>query len=106
MSEQTNNGGVHAGPYGVTVHEMTVQQIRDYLRDAAKGQTGDLVDVLLLGDCELSTMKRMCSITDAQIAEFKPSQLQEIKAKCRELNPDFFGMLTKLEGLAKAQPAN
>lgn len=106
MVHETNGCELQVGSQSVFVREMTVQQIRDYLRDAAKGQTGDLVDVLLLGDCELSTMKRMCSITDAQIAEFKPSQLQEIKAKCRELNPDFFGLLTKLEGLAKAQPAN
>lgn len=106
MVQETNSCELQVGSQSVIVREMTVQQVRAFLQDAAKGGTGDVVDALLLGDCELGTLKRMCTLTDEQINELKPSELQAVKAKCQELNPDFFAMLTKLTDLAKAQPAN
>lgn len=106
MVQETNSCELQVGSQSVIVREMTVQQVRAFLQDAAQGGAVDVVDAMLLGDCELNTLKRMCTLTDEQIDQLKPSELQAVKAKCQELNPDFFALLTKLEDLARARAAN
>lgn len=100
MVQETNSCELQVGETSIIVREMTVQQVRAFLQSAAKGENVDVVDGLLLGDCELGTLKAMSSITAEQIDQLRPSQLQAVKAKCKELNPDFFAMLTKLQGMA------
>lgn len=106
MVHETNSCELQVGSQSITVREMTVQQVRAFLQDAAKGGTTDTVDALILDDCELSTLRSMCSLTVDQIGEMKPSELEAVKDKCKELNPHFFAMLAKLTDMAKAQPAN
>tara|TARA_R110001606_G_scaffold345513_1_gene494379 strand:+ start:11009 stop:11329 length:321 start_codon:yes stop_codon:yes gene_type:complete len=106
MVHETNSCELKVGSQSVTVHEMTVQQVRAFLQDAAKGAPVDAVDSLILGDCELSTLRSMCTLTDDEMGELKPSELEAVKAKCKELNPHFFALLAKLTDMAKAQPAS
>jgi len=106
MVHETNSCELKVGSQSVTVREMTVQQVRTFLQDAAKGVSTDTVDALILGDCELSTLRSMCTLTEEQIDALKPSELEAVKAKCKELNPHFFALLTKLTDMAKVHLAN
>jgi len=41
----------------------------------------------------------MTSLTADQIDAMRPSQLEQVIKACKEMNPDFFGMLVRLEAL-------
>lgn len=106
MVHETNSCELQVGSQSVTVREMTVQQVRAFLQDAAKGVATDTVDALILGDCELHTLRSMCTLTEEQMGAMKPSELEAVKAKCKEMNPHFFALLAKLTDMAKVHLAN
>ncbi|MNR32767.1 hypothetical protein D3C85_1503830 [compost metagenome] len=59
----------------------------------------------MLGECTLSDIQRMTTLTTEDIDGMRPSQLREVLAACKELNPDFFGLLRLLRMLVKAPAA-
>ena len=93
----TNSKELQLGSISVTVRELTVIQVRDWL--AAMVQPGDQVDIIdqaFFHECSLSDLQRMTSLTHAQIDQLRPSDLRQVIALCKELNPDFFGFMARL----------
>lgn len=98
MSQHTTNSRELAfGDIRITVREMTVLQVRGWLAEDS-AQEG-LIDTAFLPDCAFSDLKRMSTLTDAQIDTLRPSQLREVVELCKELNPDFFDFLRRVKDL-------
>lgn len=95
--QTTNSRELMLGDKPVIVREMTVMQVRQWLADMQQlGDQRDLIGEALLGECALSDLQRMTTLTAAAIDALRPSQLREVLAVCKELNPDFFGLMRRL----------
>lgn len=97
---------VTLGALEVTVHELTVPQIRAELASAdALAEDADLVDAWLIEGMPLWDLSVYCSLTREQIAEHNlaPSQIRQVVEKIRELNRDFFGMWARVKEFAAPQ---
>ncbi|MBG0848418.1 hypothetical protein EGJ86_10355 [Pseudomonas sp. o96-267] len=93
----TNSKEIQLGSIAVTVREMSVLQVRTWLAELLNPQPQrDLVDEALFTDCAIPDLLRMTSLTREQVDELRPSQLQEVIALCKELNPDFFAFMGRL----------
>lgn len=100
MTQHTTNSKELAfGEIRITVREMTVQQVRSWLSEENPDE--GLIDVAFFSDCSFSDLKRMSSLTDEQLDALRPSQLREVLAVCKELNPDFFDFLRRVKDLLK-----
>lgn len=103
MITQTNSRELKIGEFHITIREMTVLQVRNLLQDAANSsERFDVVDNWLIQDASLSDLKRMSTLTDEQINALHPSDLRQIAETCKELNPDFFGLLARLTAVSQA----
>lgn len=84
----------------IKVKELTVAEVRHWMMDMvaqeeSKTPADNITIVLDQGLFEgigLSDIVRMTDLTKCQIEHFTPSELQVVIQKCKELNPDFFGM--------------
>ncbi|MOA53339.1 hypothetical protein D3C78_1767880 [compost metagenome] len=82
---------------------MTVLQVREWMAAMhTPAAPRDLVDEALFRDCSLADLQRMSSLTAADIDALRPSQVREVIALCKELNPDFFALM----GLLVRAPAD
>lgn len=79
-------------------------QVRAWLQSYDPTATIDVVAAFLFPDCTLDEIKRMTDLTDDRINELKPSQVQEVIAVCKELNPHFFAMQARLAPVSQLQP--
>lgn len=86
------------GERNVQVLELTLGEIRAWLRDISTGgaSAGDLVDALLFADFDPDALRRMTGMTSEQLDAFTPSELHQVAAACREVNPDFFAMRQRM----------
>ncbi|WP_033998010.1 hypothetical protein [Pseudomonas paraeruginosa] len=98
----TNSKEITLGDKSVLVRELTVLQVRDWLAEMQQpGTPRDPVDEALFPECSLTDLQRMTSLTAADIDQLRPSQLREVLALCKELNPSFFafmGLVTRSPG--------
>lgn len=90
------------GARDVKVRELTVKEIRAWLAEGVMKDLKDLeklsaVDLVLLDDVSLSDLKIMTDITDEEIDESAPSQLEGLRDFCKEVNKGFFVLRKKLE---------
>lgn len=93
----TNSKELQLGAVAVTVRELTVLQVRSWLADTiAPKEQLDVVDQVLFSECSLSDLQRMTSLTLEQINQLRPSELRQVIALCKELNPDFFAFMGRL----------
>lgn len=94
----TNSKELLVGNISVVVRELTMLQVRTWIAEMTAPASGelDLVDEGFFADCAISDLKRMTSLTDEQINHMRPSELRQVIALCKELNPDFFGFLGRL----------
>lgn len=93
----TNSKEIQLGSISVTVRELTVLQVRDWLSAMVQpGEQVDITDQAFFNECSLSDLQRMTSLTLAQIDQLRPSELRQVIALCKELNPDFFGFRARL----------
>jgi hypothetical protein len=88
----TNSKELMLSDTPVTVRELTVLQVRNWLSEAEQPKARDVVSEALFSDCSLGDLQRMTSLTAGQIDALRPSQIREVIALCKELNPDFFGL--------------
>lgn len=109
MITQTNSRELKVGEFHITIREMTVSQVRNLLQDAvisfeqpASDMASYLINNWLIQDASLSDLKRMSTLTDEQINALHPSDLRKIAETCKELNPDFFGLLARLTAASQA----
>lgn len=78
----------------VTVHELTVSQMREYLAQA-ETQRQVMIDPiidLLFEDCSLRDVVAMSDLDLADFDAMTPAEIQQVIDACRDINPHFFGM--------------
>lgn len=80
----------------ITVKEMTLAEIRNWLADNEQAEARDIVGALLLDDCPLADLQRFCDATAEQIDNMTQSELHEMLDAAKELNPDFFHLRAQL----------
>jgi|SRR5690554_36843 len=89
------------GDKEVICRELTVGQIRQLLASAAPS---DLTGAALFEDLALGDLPTMTTLTEDDVANALPSELESIIEGCKEANPHFFAMLARLTTKAP-QPA-
>jgi hypothetical protein len=87
---------VQIGDREVVVREMTLGEIRAWLKAASSVALVDTVDALLFEDFRPCDLKAMVS-ADVDLDAFTPSELRELLPACQEVNADFFALLAKAE---------
>ncbi len=92
---------IEVGGKLVEVKEMTVGEIRAWLKDSG-AVSGDLVDATLFEDYSLPDLARMTSLTAADVADLAPSELRLVFEAAREVNADFFLMRSRVLALGRA----
>lgn len=93
-------------PLAVTVRELTVGEIRAWLKEVqSQSPEIDVVDVMLLRDVSLQDVARLTSLTHAQIETVGPSKLKEVVAVAREINDAFFDLRARLLTVAAVIPS-
>ena len=86
---------VKIGDKEVTVHELTVAQVRDMAQAAAVDQSDPLAN-WLIEDVPFVVLASMTTITVEALDEWRPSEIKQLAEVCREVNPDFFDMNRRL----------
>ncbi|WPP46611.1 hypothetical protein [Pseudomonas sp. AN-1] len=100
MTQHTTNAKeLMLGEVPVTVREMTVLQVRNWLAEMQNpGVKRDLVGEALFLDCSFTDLQRMTTLTHEQLNALCPSQIRQVIDLCKELNPDFFAFMGLLAG--------
>ena len=90
-----------ADDFPVTVKELTVGEVRNWLLDAETGVSDDPLHSLALEECSLADLARMCDVDARALEDYTPSQLAPLVAVAKELNPHFFRVRAALSGVAR-----
>lgn len=99
------------GGHDITVRELTVGEVRAWLASVEQIATEidsgrpDVVALFLLDDCTFADLQRMSTVTAEQLDSLGQAELRDLAAKCRELNPDFFGLRSRLLSLGRQREA-
>lgn len=96
--QRTNSREIVVDGQAIICRELTVLQVRDWLNDMVQSTADDPLDAALFADCALGDVKRMTDLSDERINTMRPSQLEQVIAVCKELNPHFFGLLGRVAG--------
>lgn len=86
----------------VTVKELTVGEVRDWLVKTQNDTSGDPLHALALDECNLADLSEMCDIEVQDLEAYAPSDLAELIATCKSLNPHFFRLRAALASVARA----
>lgn len=98
----TNSREVVVGERRVTVRELTVGDVRNWLKEVSTDSTISAVDMLLIPEISLPDLTRMTNLSVGDLDAWQPSQLRELMMVAKELNADFFGLrgrLMKIDGV-------
>jgi len=101
---------VEVGGRTVTVYELTVAEVRQWLKELAgrkgegeKRDAADLaVDAGLYEDMQLEEIARMTDLTVEDMDAMTPSELRVVADACKEANAHFFAMRERLAALGRA----
>lgn len=90
----------------VKVRELTVAEIRDWLKDLASTDPDreiDLADWLLFQDegLRLADFRRMTDLSAADLEAMAPTELEALLARCKEVNPRFFTALARVRAMGE-----
>lgn len=81
---------VPVGSKTVNVVELTVLQVREWIAAVESGDIVDPLRALVLDDCTLDDLARMCDFSGDDLEQFTHAELLAIRDKARALNPHFF----------------
>lgn len=87
---------IELGESRITVKELTLAEIRNWLAEDEQAEERDIVGALLLDDCPLADLLRFCDATAEQIDGMTQSELHTLLGVAKEMNPDFFHLRSKL----------
>ena len=93
---------VQVGERTVIVKELTVGAVRDWLVEAESGSGEDPLHALALDDCSLADLARMSDIRAADLEGYAPSDMAELVAAAKALNPHFFRVREALISVSRA----
>jgi len=85
------------GDKEVTVHELTVAQVREMAKATAEDQSDPLAN-WLIEDTPFIVLCSMSTVAVESLDEWRPSEIKQLADVCREVNPDFFDMNRRLSG--------
>lgn len=88
-----------------TVRELTVGEIRVWLKELTLESTPDLVTEALFDEVSLGDLARMTDLTVGDMDALLPSQLRLLMETAREINRDFFALRAKLTMAARTMAA-
>lgn len=87
-----------AGGRGIQCRELTVTEIRDWLKSMnTQAQSPDLVGETLLPQFSLEDLEQMTDATPETLAGMTPSELRQLGDDCKAVNPDFFDLRERIE---------
>lgn len=82
---------IDIGGRTVTVRELTVGEIRDWVTEIESGRKAiDVAGEFLFDDCSVDDLVRMSDMPRGAFDNLAPSQIDPIREAARELNPGFF----------------
>lgn len=85
----------------IVVNELSVSQVREWLKNNDSATNPDLIDSLLFEDFVLSDLACFTNLTGSIIDTMPPSDLRKVVDCIRELNPHFFGLRDRLVEMGK-----
>lgn len=86
----------------VTVKELTVAEVRAWLKEFEDEKpVADLACDALFEECSLTDLVRMSDQGLAALTQMTESQIAQIIAAAKELNPRFFAMRARLYAAAE-----
>ena len=86
---------------GATARELAFGEVRDWLVETETGQAEDPLHALALEECSLADLARMSSILVRELEGYAPSDLADLIAACKALNPHFFRVRAALSSVAR-----
>ncbi len=92
---------IEIGGLVVTVRELTVGEIRAWMKRMAEGGDSDVVGDMLLEEVGINDLLGMCDVTREQLDALTPTQLRQLYAACEEVNSDFFALRGRVEALGR-----
>lgn len=101
MSEAAGRKVIQVGALDVIVKELTVSEVRALLNQDP-GDV-DLVGDFIFSDVRLRDLTVMTSLTEHQLEDLLPSQIQEVIESCKGMNRHFFELMGRLSK-APARP--
>lgn len=84
----------------VTVRELTLREVRDWLTEVEAGERTDPVHALAFEGFNLADLAKMIDVPVGQL-EGAPSDLEELITTCKALNPHFFRVRAALNSVAR-----
>lgn len=88
----------------VTVREMTVTEVRDWVSAAERGVIpADAAGHAAFDDCGIYDIAIMCDADYEWLAGQVPSDLEPLAAACRKANPHFFRVRAVMQAAHVAQ---
>lgn len=98
MARLTKDVMVDALNRRVVARELDVSEIRAHLAagGAADPVDFDVVGALLFPEVSFADLTAMSDVSFEELGRLAPSEIKAIIAGCREVNPDFFGMMARL----------
>lgn len=82
---------VQLGTASITVRELLVREVRDWLAEVEAGTVVvDAVSEFAFEDCSLADLARVCGVPVGAFDQYAPSELEALKEAARALNPHFF----------------
>lgn len=93
------------GERRVSVRELTVGEIRAWLKSLATLADGDAVDAALFSEITLFDLTRLSDLSADEIDRLTPSELRQVIDAAKEVNADFFGMRARLLALVEVPGA-
>lgn len=96
MNSQTKV--LELGDARITVRELTVADVRQWLADAEKAEADgvDVVGSLLLDDISLADLTQMTDASVSDLDALPLSALHKVVDAAKSLNPDFFALRGKI----------
>ncbi|MEO5376436.1 MAG: hypothetical protein H7832_01425 [Magnetococcus sp. DMHC-6] len=80
----------------IQIREVTAGEIRAWLVSLQSEKQCDPVGDLLFPQTPLRVLSFMTDLSQEAMEQFTPMQLRDVLGECQEINPDFFGLLSRL----------
>lgn len=102
---ETIHKTITIGGQAIEIREPTIAAIRAWLGELMTPSRQDvaaIVDDMLIQDHTLKALPLLTNLDAEGVGGLTPGQARELLAACREVNPDFFGLLERVLTAIKA----
>jgi hypothetical protein len=87
------------GDKDVTIYELTVREIRSLANATVAEGSNDYLANMLVEDAPFSVIEGFSDVTVDQLEDWTPREITQLRDHIKKVNPDFFAMSRRLEGL-------